>query len=161
MRITPRADELKHVGETIDKEYESVDKAARAVMKAVSEALDLRDWWTVVAPNATERGNPILLGIYATEKEAEKARDKLLSTTAFDGLFIWPIMSMAPVFGTMENIPSTGDCECGHRKTFHMADGTSKGRCGLTDCDCEKFKEGKFEIPSFPTCVSCRQPVLT
>ena len=156
MRITPRAAEVKHVGKAIDQDHATLDAAAKAAIKAVSEALDLRDWWTLA-----ETGQPPLLwGVYASEKEAEKAKAKLDALGSMNTLFVVPVRSMGPVLARLEGHPVGEDCPCGHPAWLHLLDGNSRGKCGLSSCDCEKYSKGSSPIPPFPTCASCRQLVL-
>lgn len=34
-----------------------------------------------------------------------------------------------------------GACECSHQSYDHLAEGSSRGRCGLTECECPKWRE--------------------
>lgn len=156
MRLTPRKPEVEHVGQAIDKDHPSVDAAAKAAIKAVAEALDLRDFFTLVSPDA---GMTILWGVYASEKEAEKARDTMLSTGAFGSLIVWPVMSAARILNNVEGVPQADDCECGHPVYLHQFEGSSRGRCGISVCKCGKFKKHAHPIPTHPTCMTCKQPV--
>lgn len=156
MRLSPRKAEVDHVIEAIDQDHPTVTAAAKAAIKAVSEALDMRDWWTLV-----EKGSPVMLwGVYATEGEAKKAATSLRASGGLGELVVYPIASPALIFARIEGTPVTDDCECGHPQALHLFEASSRGKCGLSTCDCAKMKKVKYPIPNHPTCLTCRQPLL-
>lgn len=169
MRLTPRKDEVAHVGKAIDEEHATLDAAAKAAIKAVAEALDHREWYSVASPS--EFGSPLFFGIYSSEKEAEKAAAVLAQGGAgTEGLRLVRIFPTAGVMARREGQPLPEDCECGHPQSMHQMEGSTRGRCVYSatlyrqlgypnPCGCTKFKKHAHPIPTHPTCVTCKQPV--
>lgn len=167
MKLTPRKAEVQHVLAEIDKDHPSADAAAKSAIKAVGEVLDLRDFYTLADVGL---GPTFLWGVFSSEKDAEKGREKLMGTGAFSRLLVVPVMSPSRTLANIDQVPLPDDCECGHPATMHQTDGNSRGRCVLSatlyrqlggpePCPCTKFKKHAHPIPTHPTCVTCKQPV--
>lgn len=153
MRLTARAAEVAHIAAVIDQPYESAKHAARAVIKATAEALDFREWYVI------EDGG-LLWGLFGSEKEAEKALVKLQGQSVMQDARILPVTTVARMLARTNGIPLDEDCSCGHPGAEHLFEGSSRGACGWSTCDCKKFKKSDHPLPAHPTCVTCRQPVL-
>lgn len=154
MKLTPRAGEVKHIAAVIDQEYPSATAAAKAVIKATSEALDLRDWLVIV-------DGPLLWGPFATEKEAEKAMSVMQAQGLMADARLHDLRTGARMLARLDNVPLDEDCGCGHPAAEHLVNGNSRAKCGWSTCDCEQFKKASHPIPPHPICFSCKQIVPT
>ena len=161
MRLTPRGPEVAHVRAAIDKDHASADAAAKAAIKAVAEALDFRNWYVIAEGYRTESGgqDALLWGLFASEIEAEKALAQMQALGGCDGARVYPVLTTASALARAKDIPLTGDCKCGHPKAWHVVPSNAREKCGLSSCDCKKFVEHKFDIPTHPTCVTCKQSI--
>lgn len=153
MKLTPRGPEVKHVVAAIDQEHASATAAAKAAIKAVTEALDFREWFVI------DDGG-LLWGLFASEKDAEKGLALIQSNGVMRDARVLPLRSTARMRARTNGIPLDEDCECGHENYMHQFEASSRGKCGWSSCDCKKFKKSSHPMPTYPTCMTCKQPVI-
>ncbi len=130
------------MAEVLDGDYETVEDAAKAALKAAAMLFTKREFITV----ATQ--GPYLFGLYFYEGDAEKAAQPwreagftCQTMRIHDNIYIE---------ARHQGIPVPGDCECGHEPTLHtFGDGKGRGYC--TKCgqlSCRKFKAKDWPEPA-------------
>lgn len=144
MRLTPRSEEVKAVVAILESdEFDSAQAMAKTLIKEVAEILSMRDWWALAHRFKGDTSGGINWGPYASPAEAQKAAEKYIGAGEFKAVKVY---SAGQVEAKAEGKKWKGYCEvagCHHAKFLHMADGSSRGKCGLSLCKCEKFKEVK------------------
>ena len=145
MRLTPRKAEVEEMSAVLNAGHEDVNAASKEALKRAASLFGGREWWTVALVGG-ERA--YLMGLYSSQKEAEKAA-KTHSALAGSSVICVPIHTVDTIEARLSGQPMPGDCACGHAKHMHSMSGSQYGGCGLSGCDCDKFKEGKWPYPKF------------
>lgn len=141
MRITPRTDEVKAVIAILESdEHDNAQSMAKALIKEVADMLDMRDWWAL-AHRFSAQDDGLNWGPYSSPAECQKAAEKHIGAGEARAV---KIFSAGRLEAMAEGKKVKGFCEnCGHAKSLHLADGSSRGKCGIHKCRCEKWKEIK------------------
>lgn len=145
MRLTPRKAEVEEMNTVLNADHKDVDAASKEALKRAASLFGGREWWTVALIGG-ERAH--LMGLYSSQKEAEKAA-KTHGALAGSSVICVPIHTVDAMDAALQGQPMPGACECGHGKPLHNMNGSQYGGCGLSDCDCDKFREGKWPYPKF------------
>ncbi|WP_329289497.1 hypothetical protein [Streptomyces pseudovenezuelae] len=140
MRITPRAYEVKKVVDILeDPTFDSPEQMAKAVIKEVGDMLQMRDLYVLVHTWA-DGSKGLNMGPFGAVAEAETFAKKM----SFGGTGrVVPITSSGVILANHDGKTSwPGYCwnpECGHSPTNHAMDGSSRGKCHISVCNCSKF----------------------
>ena len=145
MRLTPRKAEIEAMNTVLNADHDDVNAASKEALRRAASLFGGRTWWTVALVGG-ERAH--LMGLYSSQKEAEKAA-KTHSALAGSSVICVPIHTVDTMDARLQGQPMPGSCECSHGKHLHNMNGSQYGGCGLSDCECDKFKEGKWPYPKF------------
>lgn len=141
MRITPRAHELRKVVDILeDPTFDDPEQLAKAVIKEVGDMLQMRDLYVLVHTWAGgEKG--LNFGPFGAVAEAESWAKKV----AIGGTGrVVPLTSSGVILANAQGKPDgwPGYCwnsECGHAPYNHAIDGSSRGKCHIVTCKCDRF----------------------
>lgn len=138
MRITPRGEEVKAVVDLLESDgFDSADKMAKAVIKEVADMLAMREWFALT--HIWENGSKGLnFGPYGSKAEVKKAAEAI----GGGSYMAIPLHSPGKLQANYEGKKWKGYCQsCEHSPALHLADGSSRGKCGLSYCDCPKYQK--------------------
>lgn len=140
MRFTPRGPEVKRVVAVLEsEEFETPEAMAKAVIKEVVDLLSFRDTYAgTLRLKDGEHG--LNFGPFYSAGDVKS----YVSSLAVGGTFgVAPLHAPAPIKANIEGLDDTSPwcLECGHPAYAHLADGSSRGGCGLSYCDCTKYKK--------------------
>ncbi|WP_031513628.1 hypothetical protein [Streptomyces sp. NRRL F-5123] len=150
MRITPRTHEIKRVVDIMDDEtFEGPEQMAKALIKEIGDMLQMRDL-VVLVHTWADGTKGLNIGPFGAAAEAEAFAKKVhIGGTGR----VVPLTSsgiiLANADGKAEGWP--GYCwnpECGHSPNNHAIDGSSRGKCHILSCKCDKFTK---DDPSLKT----------
>lgn len=142
MRLTPRQDEIAAVVAILeDESHKDAQACAKAVIKEVARQLEMRDTWALAVK---ANGNVGLnLGPFFSTADAAGFASKLETGGVAR---VVPISSIGQVLADRGERQAKGNCQdekCWHPTWLHLMDGSSYGKCGLSNCPCTKFKKEK------------------
>jgi hypothetical protein len=145
VRITPRSDEVKAVVEILESgEFDGPEQMAKALIKEIGEWLQVRDWVALTHVWGDGRLG-VNWGPFGSDAEATAAANKI--AVGADKFRLVPIYSPARVMAAYDETrpkDRKGFClndACGHASWLHLAEGSSRGACGLDACKCPKFEK--------------------
>jgi hypothetical protein len=141
LRITPRSHEIQKIVDLLeDPTFDSPEQMAKAVIKEVGDMLQMRDLFALVHTWA-DGSKGLNFGPFGAVAEAESFAKKV--SIGGTGRVV-PLTSsgiiLANVEGKQDGWP--GYCwnpECGHSPNNHAIVGSSRGKCHMTMCNCDKF----------------------
>jgi hypothetical protein len=141
LRITPRSHEIQKVVDLLeDPTFDSPEQMAKAVIKEVGDMLQMRDLFALVHTWA-DGSRGLNFAPFGSVAEAESFAKKV--SIGGTGRVV-PLTSsgiiLANVEGKQDGWP--GYCwnpECGHSPNNHAIVGSSRGKCHMTMCNCDKF----------------------
>ncbi|MEU8327341.1 hypothetical protein [Micromonospora sp. NPDC048839] len=139
MRLTPRKEEIQVVKDILESdEYANADQMAKALIKAVADALWMRDWYGVGTKFREDDPFWLPYGPFASESEALQTVNKYGSGVVARTTKLY---SPGRLVAFHEGKDWPGYCRtCKHDATWHMQDGSSRGKC--VSCPaCKKFKK--------------------
>ncbi len=144
MRITPRRDEVQAIVAILESdEYDSAEVMARALIKEVSELLNMRDWVALTHRFGGQRRLGINWGPFASDNEAGKYAAKIGINGKFSTVKLYsPGLLLANA--TAAKRPTKDFCTnpvCMHASAVHSAVGTGRGKCVLELCPCTKYSK--------------------
>ncbi|MDX3525113.1 hypothetical protein P1P75_01280 [Streptomyces sp. ID05-39B] len=140
MRITPRAYEIKKIVDILeDPTFDSPDQMAKAVIKEVGDMLQMRDLY-VLTHTWADGTKGLNMGPFGAAAEAESFAKKM----SFGGTGkVIPLTSSGVLLANHDGKKSwpgyCWDSDCGHSPVNHAIDGSSRGKCHIATCKCDKF----------------------
>lgn len=140
--LTLRKAEVQAVAEALEGDYETVQDAAKAALRASFRAFQGRDWYVI-----TSRDFGLSYGVYGSENEAVKKAERGAELGLGGELFITRINStLAQEERVAEQDHSEAGtdplCYCGHIRSAHDIPGQRGGGCSAPRrlCGCKKFE---------------------
>lgn len=142
MRLTPRKEEIDGVKQILENDgYDSADQMAKALIKEVAEMLWMRDWFALVHINGA--GNAGLnWAPFSSPIEALNLAERIGVQGRFGTVKLYsPGVLLANAEGKKGWKGYCQDAACGHAPWLHLQAGAGRGKCGLSSCQCAKFKK--------------------
>lgn len=144
MRFTPRKDEVQAVVDVLESgEFDDAPQMAKALLKEVADLLWHRNWYVAGLVGADGKPGPVF-GPFSSEGESVKFAEACMG---IEGMSVRKaaVNSPARLAGLLHGAPGVkGFCaNCGDSPFDHLTDGSSRGKCALPECKCDKWKEIK------------------
>lgn len=140
--LTLKKAEVQAVAEALDGDYETVEDAAKAALKAAYGAFQRRDWYVV-----TSREFGLSYGVYGSENEAVKKAERGHELGLGGELFVTCVHSAAAQEEHVVELDHGAEeidplCVCGHIRSAHDVPGQRQTGCHSPRniCGCRKFE---------------------
>lgn len=139
--LTLRKAEVQAVAEVLEQDYETVEDAAKAALRAAYGSFQRRDWYVI-----TSREFGLSYGVYGSENEAVKKAEKGHDLGLGGELFVTRVYSAAAQEEHVVELDHGAEeidplCICGHIKSAHDVPG---GKAGCysprRQCGCRRFQ---------------------
>lgn len=142
MRFTPRRGEVASIVEILESDaYDGAEAMAKDIIKEVVDILSYRDTYAGTL-RLRDGDHGINLGPFYSEADIKSYLKSIATGGEFGAVKVFaPGPIKANQQGADDRSPWCLTEGCGHPAYAHLTDGSSRGKCGLSDCECSRYKK--------------------